>query len=233
MQTISSKLLEAKKLTDDVFHYEFELTEPVDFEPGQFFMLKVPGLEKPVNRSYSVASPPKLKGRFALCIKLVPGGKASEYLRSAKIGDEMEFMCPFGHFKLKDVDKDIVMVSTGTGLAPFMSMLPVLFERGFKRPINLLFGVRTAEDLFYVDQLRKWEEEHPNFKATLTLSRPSEGWNGETGRVTSHLEAMEIDPEQSMVYICGNGQMVKDVKNMMVERGLPREGIALEQFTPA
>lgn len=203
------------------------------FKPGQFFMMKVEDGEAPVNRAYSVASPPNAEG-FSLCIKLIPGGRGSEYLRGKKEGDELTFMGPFGHFFLReDAEKDIVMISTGTGLAPFMSMLPVLFEQGFKKPITLLFGVRHESDLFYVEELRKWEEEHDNFTAVISLSRPDENWEGETGRVTEHLANMPIDTENTKIYICGNGAMVKDVRNQMVEAGVDKKDIHLEQFTPA
>lgn len=226
---LSAKLKKVSKLTHDVRCYFFEwLGEPVDFKPGQFFMIKVPG-EKVVTRSYSISSPPRPDG-FELCVKLVPDGLASGYLDSLSEGDEVEFMAPFGHFVLQEADAPVVMVATGTGLAPFMSMLPVLFERGFSQPVTLLFGVRHESDLFYMDELRNWEAEHPNFKAIATLSRPDEDWDGAQGRVTEHFEAMELAPE-THVYICGAGPMVKDVRALATEKGLPKQQIHLEQFT--
>ncbi len=235
MQTISSKLLRAEKLTSDVYHYEFDFGGPfLDFIPGQFFMLKVEdGQTPPVNRSYSIASAPSTTEHFALCIKLVEGGRASEYLRGLSVGDHVEFMGPVGHFTLKDREAETVMVATGTGLAPFMGMIPTLFERGFKKPITLLYGCRHEEDLFYLDQLKAWEAEHENFKAVVTLSRPGDNWQGETGRVTEHFDALDLDPEDSIVYICGNGDMVIDIKNRAEAKGLDKKSIALEQFTSA
>ncbi|MBT5824026.1 hypothetical protein HOH67_02750 [Candidatus Peregrinibacteria bacterium] len=231
MNTIKPKLVSVEKLTSDVFHYEFAFeAEPVDFTPGQFFILKVEdGKEPPVNRSYSIESAPRSDG-FALCVKLIEGGRGSEYFRSMEVGATPEFMAPFGHFVLKeDDDKDIVMVATGTGLAPFMSMLRVLFERGFKRNIKLLFGVRHEEDLFYMDQLNAWAAEHENFELIVTLSRPEAEWAGEKGRVTEHFDAMSI--ESSQVYICGGGQMVKDIREMALNKGLEKSSIYFEQFT--
>lgn len=234
MQTISSKLLRVEKLTNDVFHYEFDFGGlDVDFKAGQFMMLKVDdGKEPPVNRSYSIASAPIDKDHFALCVKLIEEGRGSEYLRGLEPGDTAEFLGPVGHFVLKENDKSIVMVGTGTGLAPFMGMIETLFDRGFEQNVTLLFGVRHDSDLFYLDRLKEWEETHDNFKTIITLSRPEDSWEGEEGRVTDHFEKMELDPENTDVYICGNGNMVIDIKKMAEAKGLDKKSIAFEQFTP-
>ena len=233
MQTIHPKLSKITQLTHDVFHYDFEWDEKgeVEFKAGQFFMMKVDdGRDRAVNRSYSLASEPNPDG-FALCIKLIPDGRGSELLRSSNEGDIFEFMGACGHFFLQNNSKEIVMVATGTGLAPFMGMLPVLFEQGAKEKITLLFGVRTEEDLFYMDQLNAWDKEHDNFEFRPTLSRPSDSWTGETGRVTAHFEAMDLDPENTQIYACGNGQMIIDIKNKATERGFPKGSILFEQFS--
>jgi ferredoxin-NADP reductase len=231
MQEISCPLRAVVKLNSDVWEFDFGFGDtPVDFKPGQFFMLKIPG-EKPVNRSYSVASPPSKDG-FLLCVKLIPDGLGSEYLRNLQIGDEVQFLAPAGHFTLQDTKKEIIMVATGTGLAPFMSMLPIMFERGDKQPITLYFGCRNKTDLFYLESLKKFEEEHENFTSVLCLSR-EEGWeDGCEGRVTNALADHPIDPEDTKVYICGNGNMVKEVRAMMIENGLTKQDIHFELFTP-
>jgi len=232
MQTLSCPLLGVKKLTNDVWEFDFAFPglENVPFKPGQFFMMKVPG-ETPVNRSYSVASAPGTDG-FKLCVKLIPDGLGSEYLRGLEIGNQVEFMGPAGHFFLQDSPKEIIMVATGTGLAPFMSMLPILFEQESTQPITLYFGVRHKEDLFYVEELEKWEEEHDNFTAVVCLSQADEEWMGGDGRVTELLIHHPIDAKDTKVYICGNGNMVKDVRAMMKEKGLEKGDIHLELFTP-
>lgn len=235
MQTIQSKLLAIHALTADTFQYDFDFGGPhFEFKAGQFFMLKVEdGQTPPVNRSYSIASPPAMTDYFSLCVKLLPGGRGSEYLRGLKVGDSAQFMAPLGHFYWKSEGKAVVMVATGTGLAPFMSMLPTALEAGYTAPIHLYFGVRHEDDLFYIDELRAWEADYPNFKAFITLSQPHEGWTGLQGRVTDHVEALALDPENTDVYICGNGAMVKEVKQLMDAKGLPKTSIHLEQFNPA
>jgi ferredoxin-NADP reductase len=231
MKKFTAQLVKVLALNQDTFQFDFEfLEEPVDFKAGQFFMIEVPDGEKKITRAYSVSSSPDFKKGFSFCVKILPDGKASQYLKSLEIGQTASFMGSFGHFVLADSPKDIVMVATGTGLAPFMSMLPTLFAQGWTWPITLYFGVRHEEDLFYIDELRKWEKEHHNFKALVTLSQPSEAWTGEKGRVTEHLAELNIENVQ--VYICGNGDMVKSVKEMMDSKGLQKTDLHLEQFTP-
>jgi ferredoxin-NADP reductase len=239
MKNFSSKLVANKKLTEDVFQFDFEWPEggQVEFEAGQFFMMKVEDEhEKPVNRAYSVASPPSDKG-FSLCVKLIPDGRGSNFLKKMELGDSAKFMAPFGHFVLSEStlnqEKDVIMISTGTGLAPFISMMPILFEKGHKRPVTLFFGVRHEADLFYVELLQKWEEDYDFFTAEICLSRPEDSWEGRCGRVTKLLEDAFVTPEDTEVYICGNGAMVKDVRASMIERGIDKKAIHLEQFTPA
>lgn len=231
MEKFQAKLRKIEKLTADVWHLDFEHPGS-DFLPGQFYIMDVEdGKEGKVARSYSLASKPGGNG-FALCIKIVPGGRASDYFVSMSEGKDVTFNGPFGHFYLQDSQKDILFVATGTGIAPFMSMLPVLFEKGFDKNVTLYFGLRDEKDIFYVDILEKWQSEHPNFKMILTLSQPSATWAGEKGRVTAHLEKLVIDPANTKVYICGVGAMVKDVKTLMEGKGLTRTDIHFELFTP-
>lgn len=230
IQKFTASLLRSLPLATDVFQYDFSWDEaPVDFAAGQFFMLEVQDEQGKVNRAYSVASAPSKKDGFSLCVKLIPEGRGSRVFRNLETGARLNFMGPFGHFMLADSPKDIVMVATGTGLAPFMSMLPTLLEGGRAGRVDLYFGVRHEEDLFYVDTLRAWEAEYSNFHVHVTLSQPPDGWTGLRGRVTEHLT--DFDPAAVQVYICGNGDMVKAVKEQVEAAGVPKVDIHLEQFT--
>ncbi len=235
MQKFQAALLRKIPLTHDVFQFDFSLEgQSIDFKAGQFFMLELNDEKGRATRSYSVSSAPSNKDFFSLCVKLLPDGRGSKRLRELSEGEMASFMAPFGHFFIPDAgmvegSKDIVLIATGTGLAPFMSILPDLFERHFSGQIQLYFGVRHEEDLFYVDELRAWEAEHPHFTAHISLSQAPEAWEGLRGRVTDHLQL--LDAASSQVYICGNGDMVKSVKTMMDEKGIPKDSLHWEQFT--
>jgi NAD(P)H-flavin reductase len=234
MQRFTAPLLRSIQLAHDVFQYDFAWeSDYIPYKTGQFFILQMSQEDgKMVTRSYSISSNPNEKGFFSLCVKLLPDGKGSTFLKNLNLGDGAAFMGPFGHFTLTDSKKPVLMVATGTGLAPFMGMIPFLFEQGFDQPITLVFGVRHQEDLFYLDQLKTWEDSHPNFKALVTLSQASEDWTGLHGRVTDHLEEATANPSNLQVYICGNGDMVKTVKTLMEEKGILKEDLHFELFTP-
>jgi ferredoxin-NADP reductase len=247
MQKISAKLVNVRELANSVKQFDFDagFDAGFDFKAGQFVLLKVDDDKEPaVTRAYSIASAPvnanmaasKIDGadlrKFSLCVKLIEGGRAGEYLREMKVGDEAEFQGPFGHFVLNEQCENVIFVATGVGIAPFMSMLEVLFDRDFAGQMTLYFGVRNTDELFYEKELAAWEAAHENFKVVKTLSRPEKDWNGERGRVTAHLADLDFDTECTDVFICGNGMMVKEVKGMMEEKGLAKEQLHFEMFTP-
>lgn len=235
MQNRRARLVSCTALTHDTMMYVFSDVsgEAFSFQAGQYMILQVnDGREGKCTRSYSLASDPKETPDFDFLIRLLPDGRGSQYLQKLQPGDEVEFMGPFGHFVLNNKETDLVFIATGTGLAPFLSMLPVLFSQSPERKVTLYFGVRYEADVIYEDQLKSWAKEHPNFKYILTVSRPGESWQGSKGRVTEYLEKEKWDPSQTDVYICGNGDMVKTVKEFYESQGFARESIHLELFTP-
>ena len=232
MKLFKAPVKKITKLTENVLEYDFDYSkDPLDFLPGQLFMIDVlDGNPQKAQRSYSIASSPSNKEFFSICIKLINGGRGSEYFKRLKVGDACNFIGAYGRFFLQDSEKDILMVATGTGVAPFMSMISVLWDKGFNKPVTLYFGVATESDLFYLDILKKWEAEHDNFTLLITLSEAEAGWKGLKGRVTPHLEEAVIDIGNTAIYICGNGNMIKDVRELMLSKGVPKEDIHFEQF---
>jgi NAD(P)H-flavin reductase len=137
------------------------------------------------------------------------------------VGDITQFKGPAGAFYLHDDhDRDHLFVATGTGVAPFRSMLVTLFERGCSSAITLLWGVRHQRDLYYQDELQGLASAHPNFKFIMTLSRPVDGWTGETGRVTRLVEERITSVQNLAVYLCGNSGMLKDITEAVRKKGL-------------
>lgn len=231
MRQFKANLKKIEKLAEDVFRYDFDfVNDPVPFDAGQFFMIDIlDGRPEKAQRAYSTCSAPNPE-YFSLCIKLVAGGRGSNYFSNLKVGDECSFTGPYGRFVLQENGKDVLMISTGTGIAPFMAMIEVLWANNFKKPVTLYFGVAGQSDLFFVDTLKKWEAEHDNFTLNICLSRPEAGWKGLKGRVTAHLDDAILDPANTSIYLCGNGDMIKEVREMMLTRGVAKEDINFEQF---
>lgn len=224
-----------KELAPEVHHFEFEVPGVQDFSftPGQFISVIDCEHGKEITRAYSIASP-REGNKFALCLNRVPNGIVSRWLFELSPGDEVEIHEPLGYFTLRHPDRRAVFVATGTGIAPFRSMLLDHLPRT-QPHITLLFGVRYASSLLYRDELEGLAAEYPNFKFMPTLTRPDEKWRGLTGRVQAHLDdALAIrTPEEISnvdVYICGLKEMVDDVRKELKQRGFDRKQIIYEKY---
>lgn len=232
MQKTSARLLGRQELAKNVYHYDFEFVgEPINYKAGQFFMVHVKDEEGECTRAYSLASGSSETG-FAMCVKLLESGRGSDFFRSKDLGDVLEFSGPFGHFVMKNPEEEMVFVATSTGIAPFMGFLPELFEEGLKKPLHLFFGVRHEEDFLYKEQLAAWAAEQDLFDVTFVLSKPGSDWSGEEGYVQDHVKGYDFG-DGTRFYVCGNGQMVVDVRKMLMEeRGVEKTMIQFEQFSP-
>ncbi len=185
-----------------------------DFQPGQFMSVFAEKEGKSISRPYSIASWPENKEYLELVVKVVPEGFMSNYLHTVAPGTKLKAIGPLGRFiLLEPPERDVLFVSTGTGIAPFISMLGHIFAMGYDIDIHMAFGVRYVHDLIYQDLLAKWEKEHPNFHVYTTVSRPGDsGWTGRVGYVEKIVDEEIKDPANTDVYICGLHDMVEQVK---------------------
>lgn len=202
-----------------------------DFKPGQFITLglKLDGDDKITNRAYSLASPPEEKRYFELYIKWATEpfpGRFTTALFNMKAGDTLYWRKPAGAFTMEDKKADgtpdqrtLVLVASGTGLAPFVSYALHLKAASSKRKVAVLHGARNAMELGYRQLFEDMVRENPNFIYLPTVSRPkepsSQGWTGHTGRVEtllvpnggmSELEQAvghKVTPDNSFFHICG------------------------------
>ena len=205
----------------------------LNFIPGQFFSLleKVDGKE--ITRAYSIASP-RGGNQFALCLNRVPDGLLSSFLFTLRPGEEVEMHEPLGYFTLRHPGRRAVFVATGTGIAPFRSMLLDHLPRT-QPHITLLFGTRHEQGLLYREDMERMAQEFKTFRFLPTLTQPGESWQGRTGRVQAHLdEALALrTPEEIVnidVYICGLKEMVDDVRRELKRRGFDRKQIIYEKY---
>jgi len=154
-QTLQASLARSSHLSEFTSHLEFEVkgVHRLGFVPGQWLSLKAstPDGEE-ITRAYSIASPPSDDARFAFCLNRVQDGFMSNYLCDMREGAEITFQGPFGAFILRPPLRDTVFIATGTGIAPFRSMLHWLLadaSRHQDRQFWLLFGVRYEQDIYY------------------------------------------------------------------------------------
>lgn len=228
-------LIRARKLSPSVRELTFEAGADHVFVPGHWvtlFVDRAPGTE-PLKRQYSIASPPRTDGTFDLAVTLVENGPMSTHLHAMPIGGKIRMLEAQGMFVLAPPTRPILMVATGTGVAPFRSMLLDVHARAPEGPpITLLFGNRTEADLLYRDELEQLAREWPRFTFEPTLSRAHEGWSGRRGWVQTHLDEQiarigtDVD-----VYVCGLTKMVKDVRSLCREKlGIDRKRVHIERY---
>lgn len=235
MRILKAKLLVQKELAPDVHHFEFELpgVETFHFTPGQFVSVIERVEDREITRAYSIASP-RDGNHFALCLNRVEDGIVSPYLFALKPGDEVEISEPLGYFTLRHPGRRAVFIATGTGIAPFRSMLLDHLPKTQPR-ITLLFGVRYERGLLYRDELEWLQRDYRSFRLLPTITRPTETWKGRTGRVHAHLdEALAIQSYEDLstidVYVCGLKEMVDDVRRELKSRGFDRKQIIYEKY---
>jgi ferredoxin--NADP+ reductase len=217
--------------------------EPVAFEPGQYLTIGVESDGKLVQRPYSVASSPRIIDEgYEFYVRLVNGGMFTPLLWRLDVGQGMSMKGPKGKFVLSpDDDRTHVYISTGTGIAPFVSMMETTRLDGTPRRSVILHGVSLEEDLGYRELLERWQAsgEYPTTYIP-TVSRPNDprnaAWAGRTGRVETIIDEvydqLELTPNNAISYICGNPDMILAVEQTLLTRGFPEPQIKKELYWP-
>jgi glycine betaine catabolism B len=207
--------------------------ERFDFEPGQFITFDLPIHEKPNKRwrSYSIASWPDGTNVFELVIVLDKNGLGTPYLfNEVVVGSELTFRGAQGVFTLKHpIENDVVMICTGTGIAPFRSMVNYLHLHNTERKnIYLVFGCRTKDTLLYYNELKELETKMPGFTYIPTLSR--EQWEGKSGYVHPIYEELCADKRPINFFLCGWKGMIDEAKARITAMGYDRKAIHQEIY---
>lgn len=208
-----------------------------DFLPGQFVTLDLPISERPSQRmrSYSIASAPMGNTIFELLISHKEGGLGSTYLfEEAIVGAELKFRGPAGKFVLPEIiSRPMIMISTGTGIAPFRSQILHLLQNNIPTPeIHLVFGTRKESDILYFKELLELDKKYTNFNYHVALSRhESHEWMGSKGYVHDVYEAICENGKRDMdFYLCGWRNMVNDAKLRIATLGYDKERVHLEVY---
>ncbi len=229
-----SRVLAIETLTYDTKLIRFELEDgaSLDFKPGQYVQLLVPGTDQ--FRAYSIASPPSGRSVFELIIRYVPGGLCTGWIHKAlAVGDRVKLTGPFGDFFLReDSNREIVAIGGGSGMAPMRSIIMHLAERGMPRRTSLFFGARTLRDLFYVDVFRDLEKRFPNFRYIPALSEPQseDHWTGEVGFITQTAEKHVSPDGHKEAVLCGPPPMIDAAMRVLPRLGIAPEHIYFDKF---
>ena len=207
-----------------------EALSSLAFLPGQYVNLKVPGSEQ--TRAYSFSSLPK-DGEVSFLIRNVPGGLMSSFLTSlAKAGDSMSLAGPLGSFYLRPIQRPLLLLAGGTGLAPFTAMLEKIAEAGSEHPLHLIYGVTNDFDLVELDRLQALAARIPNFTYSACVANPASEYPHK-GYVTQHIEPCHLNGGDVDVYLCGPPPMVEAVSQYIREQGITPANFYYEKFAAA
>jgi ferredoxin/flavodoxin---NADP+ reductase len=231
--------------TEDLASFWIKMDgEPTPFEPGQYMTIGVVTEGKMLQRPYSVASSPRraTDEGYEMYVRLVPVFRFTTALWRLPLGHRMRMIGPKGRFMLEpDDDRTHLFISTGTGIAPFISMMKAALEAGRPRHAVLLNGVSFVHDLGYRPLLEGWQTsgEYP-VTYVPTVSRPLDpanaGWHGRTGRVEANVsdvcDELGLTPANTVAYICGNPEMIVTAEARLLERGFTEEQVKTELYWP-
>ena len=231
----TGKVIRIENETNDTRRFWIEVPEleKFDFIPGQFVTLDLPIHEKKNKRwrSYSIASWPDGTNVFELVIVLDKNGVGTPYLfNEIVVGSQLTLRGPQGVFVLHEpLEKEIFMICTGTGIAPFRSMINhIKINNILHQNIYLVFGCRTKNTLLYYEEMKKLAEEVEHFFYIPTLSR--EQWEGNSGYVHSIYESLCMERQPANFFLCGWKGMIDDAKKTIMEMGYDRKEIHLEIY---
>ena len=228
VKTIPAKISLLEFLSEDVVKVTLRTppNKSLEFLAGQYIDLSVKGIK----RSYSIASTPS-DSEIELLIKNYPSGQFSNYLfNEAKVNDLLRIEGPKGTYILpKDITHNLIFISTGTGIAPNLSLTKSALKEGKVQPsqITLIHGQRSAKEHVY-----SVEEILNGVKIIKCTSRESaEGFV--QGYVQDAVKGLELDISNSLVFACGNPKMIKELKIQMFALGLKEKNFKSDVFVPS
>ena len=211
------------------FSIELDNRGALGFLPGQYVNIQVPGTDQ--TRSYSFSSGPKVE-EVSFLLRNTPTGALSTYLRErARVGDRIEFHGPLGSFYLRPIQRPLLFLAGGTGLAPFLAMLEKISDDGGSdHPIHLILGVTNDPDLVELDKLDAYTKRLRNFTFTCTVADEGSSYPNK-GYVTRYIEPAHLNGGDADVYLCGPPPMVDAVRSFLTTQHVTPQNFYYEKFS--
>ena len=230
-----------------LFYKNFDIAKEYHEDWDRFKIWDVSSeVKESIERAYSMANYPEEKGIVMLNVRIatpppgssgIPAGKMSSYIFNLKKGDKVIISGPFGEFFARDTKKEMVFVGGGAGMAPMRSLIFDQFKRlKSDSKATFWYGARSKKEMFYVDDFDKLQKENENFSwhVALSDSLPEDKWKGHKGFIHNILYDQYLKdhpaPEDCEYYLCGPPIMNKSVIDMLIDLGVDREDIMLDDF---
>ena len=223
--------------TPNVKRFFFSVPEldKFTFNAGQFVQLDLPIESKVTTRAYSIASAPSENNSLELVIVLKEDGLGTPYLfNKLKIGETVKLSQPAGKFTRQELpDGDLCLICTGTGIAPFRSMVYDIINKNANsyKNINLIFGARYIHDLLYRKEFKELQNSMRGFHYIPVLSRETaDKWSGETGYVHSIYKKLYAEKPNALFYLCGWKVMIMEARENLLQLGYDKKQIKFELY---
>ncbi len=237
---LDAELLSKASLSDDTLQLTFQLVDDsFSFQAGQFVSIQFELDGESFKRSYSIASSPdtfKSTRQFDIAIALLPDGRASRRFLEAMPGERFGITGPFGFLVLPDsLPERLVLVGTGTGMAPYRAMLPeleMIASSGIA--LHILMGARHRKDVIYCEVFSSLAARFEHVTFELCLSReasPDAGMAEYSGYVQTRFPHLDLSPERDLPFLCGNPAMIDDAVAWLSEAGFGPRQIKREKYT--
>lgn len=230
LQKYTGKILSKIHLSKTIEQIKILLNESFDYKPGQYInILRSDG----IIRSYSTASVPGNKENLELHVQKIEGGKMSTWLHDeVRVGDVVEMQGPYGscYYAPGKPEQELVMVATGSGLAPIWGIVREALRENHKGKISIFHGSRNPEGLYLVKEMKELADRYENINYTPCLS----GTNVPDGYTAGRANEVAMKEIPSMknrkLFLCGHPDMVETMKKKAYLAGASNENILTDPF---
>lgn len=216
-------------LSKEVVKLQLDCQEEVSFLPGQYMNIEIP--DSAQRRSYSCSSKPGQR-ILEFIIRMIPGGMMSMFLQdNIKLSQKIKIIGPLGSFYSREMVRPTLFFAGGTGIAPFISILESIQERGSTVPITLFYGATLAENMVELERLKNFSTYFPLKIYTCVSGDDTQKLN--QGYVNQWIDRSVLKEDDYDIYTCGPNAMVESVKQSLHTQGIKYSNFYLEKFLPS
>lgn len=231
---IDGTIISVRPLTADIVELMINLAAPISYIAGQYAQISLPSLG--ITRSYSFAGAPddKPQSQLRFFVRHVPGGAFTDWLTTERVGERLQLEGPFGGFMLSPSPAPLLFIAGGSGLAPIKAILEQAKREGCRRDATFLFGARTAQDLYALEEISSiasgWAGRF-QFVPVLSEEPADSSWAGARGMVTDDLAVRITDLHIHEAYLCGPPPMVDAAVAALQACGVAKNAIRTDSFS--
>jgi CDP-4-dehydro-6-deoxyglucose reductase len=236
---IEGRISRVEKLTHDILDVGIELEAALtDYLPGQYADVTIPGvIDKARSYSFSRSPSHEKPNNVSFFIRRVPNGSLTEWLHTGdRRGDRVLLEGPHGSFYLREPSGSILLVAGGSGLAPIRALMQQFIDEGRKGKVTLIFGARTRNDLYCLDEIEEYSKQlngQFSFLPVLSQETAADGWDGATGHCPNAIAEGMLEASDGQAYLCGPPVMVDAAVSRLKALGIGEQRIFFDKFLDA